>query len=74
VSVINQQAARVCREDILNSMAKTVPEFFKDDTKHQKQILARSEAMCLEKEEAFLESKCSTYDFPNFEIQQHEFE
>jgi hypothetical protein len=42
IPVINQYAARSVREDVLNFMAKALPEFFKED-KHMEKILKKAE-------------------------------
>lgn len=74
VSIINQKAARVCREDFVNAMAKLCPEFFKDETKPGKQILHRAEERSEAAEERYLGEKCSTYDLPYFDILPQEYE
>ena len=72
--VINQSAARLCREDFVNSMNRNyLSEFFKAD-KHAAKILARAEQLNSEGEECFISERCSTYEFPLFDVPQSELE
>ena len=54
VLVINQNASRVWREDFMVAMSKVIPEFFKEDSKHGRNIIVRSDHLCQEREESFL--------------------
>lgn len=74
VSIINQKAAKVCREDFMNWMAKQCPDFFKDESKPTQQILSRAQEMSFATEEQYLGNKCSTYDLPYFDIQPTEYD
>lgn len=73
VFVINQNAARLCREELVNSMQKSLQEFFKSD-KHASRILARADELNTEGEERFVSERCSAYEFPLFNVPQSELE
>lgn len=68
ISILNQKAAKICREDFLNCMVKQCPDFFKEESKPAKQILTMAEEMNLTTEEQYLGNKCSTYELPYFDI------
>jgi len=74
VPVINQQAARNFREDLVTAMVKAVPDFFKEDPVHQRALLALTEETCLEMEDSMLQQRCSEYEFPLFDIGNQELE
>ena len=67
IPLINQYAARSVREDILNFMAKALPEFFKED-KHMEKILKKAEQLYSMREEIYTSNRCSDYDLPLFDI------
>lgn len=74
VVIINQNAARCVREDFVNAMVKSIPDYFKEDTKNGKKILVRAEHLYAEQEEAYIAAKCSTYELPYFDIPHSEIE
>jgi hypothetical protein len=53
VAVINCYAASAVREDIVHCMAKTLPDFFRDES-HQSKILNNAAYFCSKQEDEFI--------------------
>lgn len=68
VTVINQYAGRMVREEVVAAMAKAMPEFFKDEHGQGRRILDKAEKLSIEREEKYIESVCSEYDLPLFDL------
>lgn len=68
VVILNQQAAKVLREDLVNAMVKLIPGFFSEESRNAKKILNKAESFYLEMEQAYIDGKCSAYELPCFEI------
>ena len=49
VTVINQYAARMVREDVISAMSTKMPEFFKDESKQGRRILDKAEKLATER-------------------------
>jgi len=56
------------REDIISAMSHKMPEFFKDETKQGRRILDKSEKLATEREEHYIQSVCSEYELPLFDV------
>lgn len=54
VTVINQYAARMVREDVISAMSTKMPEFFKDENKQGRRILDKAEKLANEREDQYI--------------------
>lgn len=61
-------AAKAVREDILNHMAKALPDYFKDDTNPTKTLMAYADKKCSERDEEYLAKTCSQFELPLFDV------
>lgn len=68
VTVINQYAARMVREEVIAAMSTKMPEFFKEENKQGSRILDKSEKLATEREEIYIKSVCNEYELPLFEV------
>lgn len=68
VTVINQYAARMVREDVISAMATKMPEFFKDENKQGRRILDKAEKLATEREDQYIQSVCNEYELPLFDV------
>lgn len=56
------------RADFLRHMQKTIPEFIKDDSTDEKDLLTLADKMCVEREERYIVERCNEYELPLFDV------
>jgi len=75
VFVCNQYAQRQCRNEFINSMVRTTPDWFLDSNRQQ-DLSEAAEKLCEDNEAAYIQKNCGEYNMPcfDFTINAHDFD
>jgi hypothetical protein len=66
VLVSNQYGQRQCRNEFINSIVKSTPDWFLDSNRQQ-EIGEHAEQMCEDNEAAYISKNCGEYEMPCFD-------
>lgn len=71
----NQYAQRQCRNELINAIVKTTPDWFLDSNRQQ-DIADAAEKLCEDNEATYISKNCGEYEMPCFDynINAHDFD